>query len=122
LSKLNSNLASVKNELIKMYGPNYADKVRAKLRVLGVGDDWGNSLAATQPKAFLNLVSGNQNQGADDVSPPTSGMRTTYTSKGARTYGDYQKLRKENPGEYFNQKVQMQMHKDAQEQGDDFYR
>ena len=122
LSKLNANLASVKDELIRAYGPNYADKVRTKLRILGVGDDWGNNLAATQPRAFLNLVVDNQTRGSDDVSPPVSGLRTAPPRSGARNYGDYQKLRKENPGDYFSTKVQMQMHKDATEQGDDFYK
>jgi len=122
INKLNRNLASVKDELIRVYGPNYADTVRTKLRALGVGDDWGNNLAATQPKAFLNLVVDNQSRGSDDVSPPVSGLRTAPPRTGARNYGDYQKLRKENPGEYFSTKVQMQMHKDATEQGDDFYK
>ena len=116
-----SNMDAVKSALTKKFGGDYASKVRAKLNELQLGEDFANGLAATQPKAFLALV------GVDEVSTgaspePSSTVRTELNPQSdKRNYAYYQKLRRENPSEYFSTRVTMQMHKDAMEQGDSFY-
>jgi len=116
-----SNLASVKDKLVQRFGADYANKVRGKLSELGLGDDFANGLAATQPNAFLALVGAQGGTPATTGAEPKSTVRLGGDINDKRTYEYYQKLRREDPAKYFESKVQMQMHRDAAEQGEDFY-
>ena len=116
-----SNLATVKDQLVRKYGADYKTKVREKLNQLSLGEDFANGLAATQPKAFLELVGVNSTSPNQEGSLPKNTVRLGGDTNNNRDYAFYQKFRRENPSEYFSTKVQMQMHKDASEQGDAFY-
>lgn len=117
------NLQSVKERLQAHFGADYRTKVREKLNSLSLGEDFANGLAATQPKAFLELVGVRETPNAPsyEQSSVTSSVRLPTSGTEPRNYGYYRKLQAENPKEYFSQKVQMQMHKDAQEQGESFF-
>ena len=116
-----TNLNSVKEKLVKHYGVDYASKVRSKLAALSLGDDFANGLAATQPTAFLALVGIEGNTPVTPGPEPRSTVRLPGNSDDRRNYEYYQKLRREDPSRYFDTKIQMQMHKDALEQAEDFY-
>lgn len=114
------NVLNVKEILVEKFGPNYQEVVDAKLAEMDVGRDWANGLAATSPKAFLNLMGEpKQPSQTGDVAPPQGSMRTTQNT-GPVTYGDFEKLRREDPQRYFSPDIQLRMHKMAQENPDEF--
>lgn len=113
------NMQSVKSIMKERFGNDYIRVMEAKLEELGVGKDWANGLAATQPKAFLGLMGGPQKPSGDVTSPPQSSMRSTPSTSG-KTLADFNKLRKEDPVRYFSKDVQMELHRLAMESPDEF--
>lgn len=113
------NMQSVKNIMRERFGSNYVRVMEEKLEELGVGKDWANGLAATQPKAFLSLMGTPSKPPGDVTSPPQTQVRST-TSTGHKTFADFEKLRKEDPARYFSKDVQMEMHRLALANPDEF--
>lgn len=116
------NKAQVADGLRKAWGNSFQGKLQEKANELGLSKEFVNSIAETNPKAFLKLVDAQASvrEIIPDTAPPRSQRTsTTDTSGGKRDYKFYSNLRKTNPGLY--QKSQMQMHNDALAQGDDFY-
>lgn len=114
------NLLSVKRELEKKWGSDFKRHLERRTVELGLGKEFANGLAATHPKAFLDLMVGG---GVPDgyVPPATSTVRQA-PSTGRKTYNDFQKLRREDPNLYHSSRVQSEMHKLAMELGEDFYK
>lgn len=117
------NIQHSVSELTKMYGATYVDKLTKVASDLGVGKEFLNELAATQPKAFLKLVADNQPTVSPNayVPPRTNGTQTTTATAGARTWTYYQNLKKSDPKTYFASNTQNEMHREALRQGDAFY-
>ncbi len=116
-----ANSAAVKRELEKAYGKGYLNTLKAKADELGLETQFLSDLAATHPKAFLDLVLPKSNQRGEDggVAPP----RTVVNSGGynpntnERGYSYYEKMRRENSKLYYTPKIQNEIHREAQRQG-----
>lgn len=120
------NVEYVKNELTKTFGPNFSEKLRQKAEELGSSIEFLGSMAETQPKAFLTLMTGGGVSTTPPVhndSPPRSQMRTTLDSgpKG-KTFKDYERMRRENPNLYWSPSTQQEIFKAARELGEAFYK
>ncbi len=121
LSQQRQNLESVKDQLQKKYGSDYTRILEQKMQELGVGKEWANNLAATQPRAFLSLVMDKPQAQPTPTSAPVSQMRTNANVQTGRSYSDFEKLRKEDPSRYFSTEVQMQIHRLAQDDPEGFF-
>lgn len=119
------NIAVSVSELQKMFGNSYVDKLTKVSQDLGVGKEFLNELAATQPKAFLKLVSDNTAPKTTPtnafVPPRTQQTQAPSSSAGARNWNYYQNLKKSDPKTYFASTTQNEMHREALRQGDAFY-
>lgn len=116
-----ANVELVKRELQKKWGSDYARHLEAKTAQLGFGRDFATGLAATHPQAFLNLVLDRPTEANPDVSPPSPSTRGPMATSQEKKYSYYQKMMKENPKLYNSQAIQMEMYKQAQKLGADFY-
>lgn len=118
-----SNLALVKRELQTHLGDNYGTVVKSKAMSLGLSEEDVNNLARTSPQIVLELFGANKKT-PTPVGPPSSTINSTSlsnTRSDVRNQSFYAKLRKDNPTAYWNQKTQVQMHKDAQTLGEQFF-
>lgn len=120
---LERNVAFVRDELIKTYGSNYEQKVMARANELGVDRKFIESMAMTQPKAFLELVSRASNQQSDPnaMVPPRTTVASAPAQVSGRNYAYYQKIKETNPREYWSPRVQLEAHRQAQRMGPSFY-
>jgi len=117
------NLLYVKDKLVEKFGEGYAPRVKAKIKELGMEENFANGLAATQPKAFLALIANVAQDVTPDNSPPRSSVNTNSSARfGVKKWSDFQKVRREDPALYHSPKFQMEMHKAALDQGPDFYK
>lgn len=116
------NAAAVKDTLLKKFGRDYLKTLADKAEELGVDDKFLTDMAQSQPKAFLALFDAVPAQRDVSFTPPrgvaTERMPQPNTE---RTWQYYERLRKENPMQYYSPKVQNMMHKDAERLGDSFY-
>lgn len=111
------NLNTVKTELVKAFGPGYADILASKANSLGLTKEALNDLAAKSPQAFFTLVG--VNPGASPApsgfTPPASSHRTSGLPEGnvERNKAYYDKIKLTNPVLYWDSKTQNQLHRDA---------
>ncbi len=120
---LERNVAFVREELTKAFGSSFEAKVLAKASELGVNREFLTSMAATAPKAFLELVGAHGTPRSVDPNvgiAPRSSLQSTAPS-GTKNYAYYQKLMKDDPREYWSVRVQKELHAQALKQGDAFY-
>lgn len=118
------NVEYVRQELTKTWGPNFQERLVRKAAELGSSVDFLGTMAETQPKAFLALMVGNP-QGkpaTNEYVPPRSSITSSHQIGDTRNFAHYEKLRKENPTQYWTPKVQTEMYKMARELGEDFYK
>jgi hypothetical protein len=120
-----ANIVAVEKAVKDKYGEKSKEFIHGKAAELGMSPaDLGN-IAAKSPIAFFNLV------GLEK--PASSGIRssegtinteafsqTTNLTAGTKAY--YDKIRKENPAQFYDPKVQQQMFKDRKRLGQDFYK
>lgn len=117
--KAQSNLNSVFSEMEKRYGSAANKAINERAKELGVNVQFLKGIAESSPKAFLDLFPQRQR---DDFSPPPSEVnRPASSGSGAKKFKDYEKMRKENPREYYTPRVQMEMFEQAKRQGEGFY-
>jgi hypothetical protein len=125
------NLEEVKSKLLKHFGDNYQNTLKTKAAELGLGEQFLDDLAKTQPKAFTHLL------GLDgEVSPAPSSVYDNSpvlpnqqnssavlgsAPAGQMKFNDFEKIRKSDPDTYWSPAVQNKMHKAALSQGGDFY-
>lgn len=118
--KAQSNLNSVFEEMEKRYGSAANKAINERAKELGVNVQFLKGIAESSPKAFLDLFP--QRQQSDDFSPPPSAVnRPASSGNGAKKFKDYEKMRKENPREYYTPRVQMEIFEQAKRQGESFY-
>lgn len=126
------NFNTVKSKLAEVWGPDASTKLSEVANTLGVGKEFLNNLAKEQPKAFFKLVgvdtqSNNQGQRqeANDLfAPPRSSVNSsgfTPNVTGERTMSYYDKIKRDNPREYWTPRIQNQMHQDAMRLGEKFF-
>lgn len=103
------NVQSVEAELKKLWGPDFRPKLKAKVRELGVPEDFMASMAESHPQAFLKLINDGHSGSIDTnlTAPPVNRMipsaLQTNPNKAAEFYSN---LRKTDPKKYWSPKVQ----------------
>lgn len=118
----NANL--VRNKLQERFGSNYKSVLKEQVETLGLTEDFVNDLARKHPKLlFKTLGVDENNQQENFQAPPRSSQQRTdsfapKTEK--RTWSYYEKMRKENPKQYYDPKIAVQLHRDAIDLGDAF--
>lgn len=117
-----ANTAVVVNELKKQYGDNYVEHMQARLNELGISKEAAIQMASTMPKAYIELV-GKKAPASTNQSPPR-GTNTAFQSQAndpnnpGMSY--FNKMRKENPREYFKPHIQNQIMELGAKYGDAF--
>jgi hypothetical protein len=118
-----SNLDEVKKTLREQFGPNYASKFREIARELGVGEKFLEDTAASSPKAFYKLTGVAEKRQVEQFeAPPKSTFIPQAQGTTGKNYAAYERLRKEKPSEYWSPRVQNEMYREAERQGDAFYK
>jgi hypothetical protein len=122
------NLSMTKEKLQEAFGENYAAELENRVSTLGLSKDLVNQLAKTEPRALFAMLglTGQQQARQQELLPsaPRGSVNTASMGLAApaeKTYKDYEKLRKQNPGEYWSAKVQSDMHRQALKLGERFY-
>jgi hypothetical protein len=119
-----SNTQMVIDKMKEVWGNNYVETLKAKAQELGETPERLNALAASSPSVFIQALGLNAPRQEAPVSAPTSARNTNIGQMGAqqnvRNWAYYQKMRKENPRQYFSGETQMQMQKDLQALGEKF--
>lgn len=120
-----NNARKVNEELSKRFGANFKTVVAQRAAELGLGPQFVNDLAQTQPEAMLALFPGRQvDQSAMQMAAPENRMNAAGAAPSGtpgKKFKDYQKLYKENPGEYWTPRVQNEIAAEALRQGSSFY-
>lgn len=120
------NLMEVKDKLTSVFGEDYPNRVKARVRDLGISMDQANKMAADTPAAFYAML------GLDRAAPSIENPAPPQTQQnsaaafvpgtGGKGNSYYQKLRKEKPAEYWSPRVQMEEFNELKRQGPDrFY-
>lgn len=124
------NLEEVKGKLQKHFGEDYQTNLKAKALELGLGEQFLEDLAKSQPKAFSHLLGLDSEPATPSPvseSPPVlANQQNTAASFnqsniGQMKFNDFEKIRKSDPDTYWSPTVQNKMHKLAIAQGEDFY-
>lgn len=120
--KQSENFRTVQNKLKERFGDNYSAVLKQQVESLGLTPEFADSLAKQHPAVFMKTFGlEDQPKRESFQAPPRSVQSDNFTpSTNKRTWSYYQKMRKEQPDLYRDQKTQVQMHKDALELGDAF--
>lgn len=114
------NEAETVKKLRDIYGDD--DNIRMALsqksREIGVPMDELKNYARTNPNLLLGLMKPEVSTPKPSPSVDTGKIPTTGSKK---NYAYYEKIRKEDKNLYYSAKIQQEMHKAAQEQGEGFY-
>jgi len=122
--KETENFNSVREKLQELYGRNYKDALKEQSEILGLTDDEVNSMARRSPKLFFKTFDLDKQRGENFQAPPRSDKRSDSFAPRKperRTWSYYQDLKKKNPLAWMDKKIAIQMEKDAQALGQDFY-
>lgn len=112
------NFKAVVNRLTEEFGDSFPNKLDQLSKDLGVGKDFLNSVAKTNPKAFFKLV------GLEDkpqsVEPsfsaaPPRGALVGTPNPTTRNWAFFEKMRREQPSVYWSGKVQAEIHQRGHE-------
>lgn len=118
-----ANTAVVVSELKKQFGDNYVEHMQARLNELGISKEAAIQLASSMPKAYIELIGKKPNQSVPNQAPPrgfntASQSHATDPNNPGMSY--FNKLRKENPREYFKPHIQNQIMELGAKYGDEF--
>lgn len=123
-----ANTAVVVQELKKQYGDSYQRNLEARLSELGITKEAAGQMAATMPKAFIELVGKPKTApGPTGGLPPRTQVNTSVTdlqTNEVKNFAYYEKMRK-SPDKaiqklYWSPKIQNEMFASARELGEDF--
>jgi hypothetical protein len=120
-----NNMKIVQDKLRERFGENFGSALREQTRNLGLDEDFVKNLAETSPEALFRTLGLNENKDRNNFQAPPHTQRmssTSMTSKSNQpTYSFYEEMRLKEPKKYYDQKTQVQMHKDAQRLGEAFF-
>ncbi len=115
-----ANLGLVKDTLKQEWGSDYVNKMKSKAQELGVGENFLNSLAMEQPKAFLKLmevgVKPKEASSPNTVAPVRGSQMSQITAQADPNFKGksyYDKLRRETPAKFWDHKTQLEMNQVA---------
>ena len=115
-----TNLQRVDEELDKSFGTNAEEVVKKKAAELGMSMDRLSEIASESPNAFFTLIG----EPKPTFNPMVNGsVRTEGVNMQVstdRNWQYYQKLRRENPNQYYEPKMQQQLLQDRMRLGDNF--
>lgn len=110
-----ANLSTVNDRLKAAFGENAKTVFRDKMNTLGLSDEDIRYLAKKSPDAVMNALGlSSPQQGDTFEGPPRSSLRSDNFKPQVeiRDAVYYEKLRRENPKEYFSEKISVQRLKD----------
>jgi hypothetical protein len=121
-----NNVSVVANELSKVWGPSYQEKLASVAKELGLSHEFLGGIAEKSPKAFLELVGVNKKAPVNDPNvdvPPRTTLNQGLNLQGtsARNQAFYDKLKKSDPKTYYSEKITAQRHRDAQRMGEAYF-
>ena len=121
--KEDKNYDTVVNKLTEYFGENYKSILNGKAKDLGLSSQDVEALARNNPKLFFKTFDIEDKKNDTFMSPPLNRQRTDNfaprTEK--RTLSYYKELRKKNPNLYYDPKTVIQMDKDSQALGIEFF-
>lgn len=118
------NRRFVERMLNERLGSNYKSVLKEQAKALELTDDEVNLMAKNKPNLFLKTFGLDQPVKTESFQAPLRSQSRTDTfapQTTKRTYSYYQNMRKTNPNLYLDRKIAIQMDKDAQALGKDFF-
>lgn len=117
-----NNARMVESKLQEAYGPNYKQIASQQISQLNMKPEFFNELARQHPSVLLRTL-GLEGQSNKEgfQSPVQSTLRSDPFGKNKRTEAFYEKIRREKPLEYRSPRIQDQMFKDIEDQGEAFF-
>ena len=119
-SVIKQNLAQVDQELVNSFGTEASAKVQEKAQELGMSMERLRDIAAESPTAFFALIGRPQQTFSPMVQGSVRTEGVNMQASATRDWNYYQKLRRENPNQYYSPKVQQQLIQDKMKMGDKF--
>lgn len=122
--KATHNVEQADKAMRDKWGDKAGEVLAQKAAELGVSLQFLENAASASPQAFYNLI------GLDGVKrqqelPREGSVNTANMSQSGTlspySYQWYQQMRRSDPKQYYQPKVQMEMHRKAAELGDNFY-
>lgn len=123
--KKQHNIQVANDKMKEVYGDKAVEVLKTKAQELGVDVSFLQSTAEKSPSAFYNLIGLSSKQETVNQARTNSSVNTESVSNSSGvepyTYQWYQKMRRDNPKEYYSANVQREMHRKATELGDKFF-
>lgn len=121
-----NNYAQVQKTLRDRFGTRVNEVLKDKMDTLMIDDAYMVSTAKRSPQAFYSLMGISEQAEQPQTmfqAPPRTTQRPTFApqNEGAKTLAYYEKLKQTNPQAYLDPKIAVQMDKDAQALGVDFF-
>ena len=110
-----NNLQFAKSKLREAFGDNYKEVLDAKVKELGVTQDYLNRLAMEQPNVLLKLVGEPQKTQVGtpvgrSIDPTKQVLNTQAPADGFKGQKYFTSLLKSDPAKFWNAKTQLEMH------------
>lgn len=117
-----ANLELVNRQLAEVYGVEAVNGVKNRALELGMAPDRFVDLAKENPNAFMALMGQPMPKSTNNVtsSEVNTADKSFNNTNQERNFAFYEKIRKENPKQYYDPKFQKQMHRDINRLGDSF--
>ena len=121
-AKVTQNIKSVEQQLESAFGTEARKVVEEKAASLGISLDRMQEIASESPAAFMALVGqpATMERNADVSSAKNTA--SGFNTQGAKDFEYYQKMRRENPKQYYSPSMQNEMAQARVQLGDKFYR
>src|SRR6266566_36182 len=122
--KESENFNLVKNKLKERFGTRYQDILSKQIDDLGLTVDEANAWAKKSPEAFFRMMKiEDLKQNTQNILPNSNVRSDSFKPQGekVRRMSYYQELKKTNPKLYYDRNINIQMQKDAIEQGESFF-
>ena len=118
------NQQVVNDTLTTVWGNDTAKNFQRTASTLGMGVDELKALAERSPQAFFRLAGVSTDPSRPSVGSVPQGSFNIGNEGGSevRNQAFYSKLKKTDPKSYFSTKTQMQMHQDANNLGERFFK
>jgi hypothetical protein len=115
-----TNFDTVRKELTKQFGDNYAAPVRKRIEELGLTPEQFNQWARQAPAAAIAAVGVSQQPRDSFETPPRTSRTFKPVTDQKHTWSYYQELKKNNPKVYYDKSIMNQMLADAEALGAEF--
>jgi hypothetical protein len=114
-----NNYDGVIQVLTEQFGGGFQSVVQARAKELGLGQNFLENLAKTQPQAFLAIMGPSTAPAPTGINTARTPINTIRNSKG---WSHFEAIRKSDPTRYNSPANHNEMMKALEAQGDDFYK